>query len=303
VRDTGGGLETLSAFADRSDVSGDAVPRYFFSGEIFEGAQPTWGDAFLQVYTPEDARNHVKRWKERGAHFIKAYSSLPWALHHAVAEEARKQGIPVAGHGLNHEEIVKSVILGYVCLEHCPMSLNEDVKLMLAAAGTRCDPTLAILGGHSGLLRREPKRLDDPKLRAFFPESFIRASKGGGFGMGGGRLVDLPGAHRAGVKLHAGTDSLMTGTFFGQSLHWELEHLADTGLKPLEVLRMATAEAATAVGADGHLGTLAAGKLADVVLLDADPLDNIRHTQAIWRVVKGGWVFDPGALRPTAPRK
>jgi len=298
VRDTGGSLEMLCALADRSELSGDPFPRYFFSGEIFEGAQPTWGDAFLQIYTPEDARNNVKRFKERGAHFIKAYSSLPRELHYAVAEEAHRQGIPVIGHGLNHEEIVKSVILGYTSLEHCPMSLNEDVKLMLAASGTRCDPTLAILGGHSGLLRRDPTRLEDPKLHAFFSESFIRASRGGGFNMGG-RGLDLGAAHRAGVKLHAGTDSLMTGTFFGQSLHWELEHLVDAGLKPFEVLRMATEEAAIAVGADAHLGSLTAGKLADIVLLDADPLEKIRNTQAIWRVVKGGNVYDPMELRST----
>lgn len=303
VRDTGGSLETLSALADRSDASGDPVPRYFFSGEIFEGAQPTWGDAFYQIYTPEDARNHVKRLAERGAHFIKAYSSLPWDLHHAVAEEARRQGIPVAGHGLNHEEVVKSVILGYSCLEHCPLSLSEDVKLMLAASETRCDPTLAILGGHSGLLRREPNRLDDPKLRAFFTEAHIRASKGGGFPGMAGRSLDLGAARRSGVKLHAGTDSLMTGTFFGLSLLWELEHLVDAGLKPLEVLRMATEEAATAVGADAHLGTLEPGKLADIVLLDSDPLEKIRNTQAIWRVVKGGWVHDPSQLRPARPGK
>jgi Tol biopolymer transport system component/imidazolonepropionase-like amidohydrolase len=303
VRDTGGGLEALGALADRGDASGAAVPRYFFSGEIFEGAQPTWGDAFLQVYTPEDARNHVRRWKERGAHFIKVYSSLPQSLHRAAAVEARRQGLPVVGHGLNLEEIVKGVTLGYAGLEHCPMSLNEDVKLLLAAAGTRCDPTLAILGGHSNLLRREPQRLDDAKLRAFFSESFIRGARGGGFpGMGAnwaGRLAELQAAHRAGVKLHAGTDSLMTGTFFGQSLHWELEHLVEAGLKPLEVLRIATEEAAAGVGAGDCLGRLAPGKLADIVLLDADPLDNIRNTQAIWRVVKGGWVFDPKELRPT----
>jgi imidazolonepropionase-like amidohydrolase/Tol biopolymer transport system component len=307
VRDTGGGLETLCALADRGDVSGDPVPRYFFSGEIFEGAQPTWGDAFLQIYGPGEARDHVKRWKERGAHFVKLYSSLPWSLHHAAAEEARRQGIPVVGHGLSLEEIVKSVTLGYASLEHCPLSLNEDVKLMLAAAGTRCDPTLAILGGHGNLLRREPARLDDAKLRAFFTESFIRASGGGGFpGMGANwpaRLAELRDAHRAGVRLHAGTDSLMTGTFFGQSLHWELEHLAEAGLTPLEVLRIATEEAARAVGAGDHLGSLAPGKLADVVLLDADPLENIRNTQAIWRVVKGGRVYDPGELRPARPGK
>jgi imidazolonepropionase-like amidohydrolase len=91
----------------------------------------------------------------------------------------------------------------------------------------------------------------------------------------------------------------MIGTFFGASLHWELEHLVEAGLKPLDVLRIATKEAAEAVGADGHLGTLASGNLADIVLLDANPLDNIRNTQAIWRVVKGGWVFDPKELRPT----
>jgi imidazolonepropionase-like amidohydrolase len=302
VRDTGGGLETLSALADRGATSSDPVPRYFFSGEIFEGAQPTWGDAFLQIYTPEDARDHVKRWKQRGAHFIKSYSSLPRSLHQAVAEEARQQGIPVVGHGLGLEEIVKSVTLGYVSLEHCPMSLNEDVKLMLAAAGTRCDPTLAILGGHSNLLRREPKRLDDAKLHAYFSESFIQGSRRGGLpGMGTSwpdRLADLLAAHRAGVKLHAGTDSLMTGTFFGQSLHWELQHLVEAGLKPIDVLRMATADAADALGAGGHLGKLAPGMLADILLLDADPLTDIRATESIWRVVKGGWVFDPKELRP-----
>jgi imidazolonepropionase-like amidohydrolase/Tol biopolymer transport system component len=302
VRDTGGGLETLSALADRGASTADPIPRYFFSGEIFEGGQPIWGDAFLQLYTAEEVRDHVKRWKERGAHFIKVYPSLRWPLQRAAAEEARRQGLPVAGHGLGVEEIVKSVTLGYASLEHCPpMGLNEDVRLMLAAAGTRCDPTLAILGGHSNLLRREPERLDDPKLRAFFSESFIRAARGGGFpGMGGGRFVDLGPAHRAGIKLHAGTDSLMVGTFFGASLHWELEHLVEAGLKPLDVLRLATEEAAAAVGAHEHLGTLAPGKQADLLLLDADPLDNIRHTQAIWRVLKGGWVFDPKELRPSA---
>jgi imidazolonepropionase-like amidohydrolase/Tol biopolymer transport system component len=301
VRDTGGGLERLSALADRGDTSSDPVPRYFYSGEIFEGAQPLWGDAFLQIYNSDDARSHVRRWKERGAHFVKVYSSLPWPLQRAAAEEAQRQDLPVAGHGLGLEEIVKSVTLGYLTLEHCPMILNDDLLRLLTAAGTRCDPTLAVLGGHANLLRREPIRLDDPKLRTFFPESFIRAARGGGLpGMGAGwqgRLAVLQAAHRGGIKLHAGTDSLMTGTFFGASLHWELEHLAEAGLKPLALLRMATQEAAVAVGADSHLGTLAPGKLADIVLLDADPLDNIRNTQAIWRVVKGGWLFDPKALR------
>jgi Tol biopolymer transport system component len=248
VRDTGGGLETLGALADRGDIRGDPLPRYFYSGEIFEGPQPIWGDAFLQIFTDEEARRHVRQWKERGVHFIKVYPSLPWPLQRVVADEARRQGLPVVGHGIGLEEIVKSVTLGYAGLEHCPMSLQEDVQKLLLAAGTRCDPTLAILGGHSNLLRKDPKRLDDAKLRAFFAPAFIRAARGGGLpGMGSSwsdRLAELRFAYRGGIKLHVGTDSLMTGTFFGASLHWEMEHFVEASLKPLDVLRLASAEAA-----------------------------------------------------------
>ncbi len=53
-----------------------------------------------------------------------------------------------------------------------------------------------------------------------------------------------------------------------------------------------------AVGADDHLGTIEPGKLADLVLLDANPLEDIKNTQTIWRVIKGGWVFNPEALQP-----
>lgn len=305
VRDTGGSLETLSALADRGDTSGDPVPRYFFSGEIFEGPQPIWGDAFSQVYTAEEARDLVRLLKRRGAHFIKVYPSLPAAIVRAVVEEARRQGLPVVGHGLNLEEIVKHVTLGFVSLEHCPLTLSDDLRQMLVASGTRCDPTLAILGGHSNLFRREPRRLNDQKLRTFFSDAHIKAASGGGFAPLAAnwpnRLAELHAGYRAGIRLQAGTDSLMPGTFFGASLHWELEHLSEAGLRPIEVLRMATADAAAAVGAGDCLGTITAGKLADMVLLDADPLNTIANTQAIWRVVKGGWVFDPNELRATKP--
>ncbi len=86
--------------------------------------------------------------------------------------------------------------------------------------------------------------------------------------------------------------------FHGVSLHWELENFVQTGLSPLEVLRIATQQAAEAVGAEDDLGSLEPGKLADIVLLNENPLDDIRNTQTIWRTIKGGWVFDPEKLRP-----
>ena len=66
----------------------------------------------------------------------------------------------------------------------------------------------------------------------------------------------------------------------------------------MEVLRIATQQAAEALGAEDDLGTLEPGKLADIVLIDKNPLEDVRNTQGIWRVMKGGWVFDPDELRP-----
>jgi imidazolonepropionase-like amidohydrolase len=81
-------------------------------------------------------------------------------------------------------------------------------------------------------------------------------------------------------------------------LHAEIEAFARAGIPPAEVLRIATLEAAAIVGADEHLGSLGVGKPADIVLLDANPLQDIKNTRTIWRVIKGGWVFDPEELEP-----
>jgi Tol biopolymer transport system component/imidazolonepropionase-like amidohydrolase len=311
VRDTGGRLDLLNTLADRGELTADPLPRYFYSGEIFEGARPNWGDAFLQVAREEDARAHVRLWKASGAQFIKVYPSLPWPLQRVVAEEARRLGLPVVGHGFSTEEIVKSVTLGYAVLEHGPSSIGDDLLQLLAASGTRWDPTLAVMGGHEVLMRDEPQRLDEAQFHTFVPEQSIRDAKGGGMfsrmpqgALRAGweaRLGRIRAARSSGVRLLAGTDSLMTGTFFGPSLHWELEHFVEAGLSPLEVIRMATAAAAEAVGAEADLGTVESGKLADLVLLEASPLENIRNTQTIWRVIKAGRVFEPGRLRADGP--
>ena len=109
------------------------------------------------------------------------------------------------------------------------------------------------------------------------------------------QLARIRAAHRRGVTPLLGTDICC-----GPSLHWELESFVEAGIPPLQVLRLATWDAAAAVGADDHLGTLEAGKLADVVLLDANPLDDIKNTQTIWRVIRGGRVLDPETLRRSA---
>jgi imidazolonepropionase-like amidohydrolase len=98
-----------------------------------------------------------------------------------------------------------------------------------------------------------------------------------------------------GVTVLAGTDV----DPIGSTLHFELELLADAGMAPIDVLRAATIHAAESVGAGAELGALEVGRVADIVLLDANPLEDIANTERIWRVVKDGVVHRPGDLRPS----
>ena len=309
VRDPGSSLARMNALADRGETTNDAIPRYFFSGDMFQGAQVSGS---VQIRNEKEARAFVRMWNQRGAQFIKVYPSLSWPLQRVVAEEALLQGLPVVGHGTDIREITKSVLLGYAVVEHSNWSgrVYNDVLRMLAATGTRWDPTLAMYAGSVLLLRDEPERLEDPKLKAFTPEWCTDAVWTYGFMKTVGdkalrgdwieQLAGIRAARQNGVLLQAGTD--VNGASWlcvpGASLHWELEFFVQAGLSPLEVIRIATQEAATAVGAEDDLGTLDPGKLADIVLLDRNPLDDIKNTQTIWRVIKGGWLFDPEKLRP-----
>ena len=309
ARQMGGFLGLQGAAADRGEATSEPVPRYFFAGEVFQGPrnqpQQPMVSAVL-IYDEDDARMLVRRGKERGAQFIKAYNTLSWPVRRAVSDEARRLGLPVAGHNDHLELTTKSVTLGYASLAHLRRERQyDDVLQMLALAGTHLDPTLGITGGNRLLLYDEPERLADTKFRAFTREREIRAQSWSNGAAGSRasrgnqaeRLANIRAAHLRGVKLLAGTDYFR---FSGSSLHWELEYFVQAGIPPLDVLRIATQEAAEAVGAADELGTLDPGKLADLVLLDANPLDDIKNTQTIWRTIKGGWVFDPDELRPPA---
>ena len=151
---------------------------------------------------------------------------------------------------------------GFTSLEHVmgPSRAYDDVMQMLAAAGTRWDPTLGV----------SARPLGDREEQ----------------------LAAVHAAYRRGVKMLAGTD------WGPEAVHEVLGFFVEAGLSPLDALRIATQGAAAAVGTEDDLGTLEVGKLADIVLLDANPLEDIKNTQTIWRVIKGGFVFDPEELRP-----
>jgi imidazolonepropionase-like amidohydrolase len=306
VREAENGLAFSTTLVDRSESTSDPVPRYFFSGNVFcgqlgplpwEAVPPA---ASFVLSDESDVRTYVRHWSERGVHFIKTHPCLSWSLHRALADEARRVGLPVMEHGNAHDWLLRSVTLGSRFVEHFD-SYYDDVLQLLGAAGTAWSPTLTLSLADVALL--EPERVANPKLQAFAIEGLLEHQQRH-FGQvdtqlwreeRAKQLSVIGAAYRHGVRLYAGTDAPY-GPVPGASLHRELRSFVDAGIPPLEVLRIATREAAAAVGAGQDLGAIEIGKLADIVLLDADPLQDIRNTRTIWRVIKGGWVFDPEEL-------
>ena len=273
VADMGSDTGTLQAWADRRNGFGAPVPRVFHYGSMIEATPFIWGGSAYGA-SEEQLRDIVHQEKNQGVVGVKSYFTLSWPLHRALAVEAFKQGLPVSAHGLFSEEIIRGALIGHAMKAHMlPVNVyNDDLLQLLAATGTYWTPTLAVVFG-------------------LFPEgSPLRKAM----------IAELKRAHQAGVQLLAGTDSLNPKDNYGESLHAELQYFVQAGISPIEVLEIATQRSASAVGAGDLLGSLETGKVADVVLLDANPLDDIANTLSTWRVVMGGRVFaEPQLLTPT----
>jgi hypothetical protein len=156
----------------------------------------------------------------------------------------------------------------------------------------------------------DPDYLSDPRLR-FIPaplrlmwaeDAAAMAARAGPEGMKSYRTfyefgIEQTGvAHRAGVTVLAGTDSPDSFAFPGSALHDELGHFVAAGMAPLEALRAATIMPARFLGLDGEAGLIAPGARADIVLLDANPLENIAAARQVNTVVLAGVVYDRAAL-------
>jgi imidazolonepropionase-like amidohydrolase len=107
--------------------------------------------------------------------------------------------------------------------------------------------------------------------------------------------------HRAGIPLLVGTDAPEPFVPPGASLHQELELLVGSGMTPAAVLQAATIQNARALRQSNNLGSIEEGKLADMVILEANPLVDIRNTRKIFMVVRGGLMCDPKALLKASP--
>ncbi|UCC84230.1 MAG: PD40 domain-containing protein [Gemmatimonadota bacterium] len=261
----------------------------------------------LRVDTQEQLDRHLDHLLRLGATQVKHFNRRnPWVLSAAV-RSAHEGGLPV----LSHFTPAHAVAAGLDRKEHAfhdawngeGMRFRQDILEVLREAGITVSATLPCVGtarDSTGSSRIQPA-FSDPELSSFLAPSAVRqverlhqswAEQDWTPDFLEVMLANARAAHDAGVRVVAGTDWQPSYL----ALHWELELLVEAGLSPLEALRAATLDAARTVGVDGRLGVIEEGAFADLVVLDADPLEDIRNTQKIYAVIKNGEPVDRARL-------
>jgi len=323
----------LLARVKRFDAGTELGPRVVLAG-IIEGVGPLAGPTDVRVDTPEKAHAAVDWYADRGYAQVKIYSSFSPALVAMVADRAHERGLRVSGHvpaftyarafveaGADEIQHLNFILLNFFADEVKDTRTRDRYTVLaeklaqfdfddgrfdefvafLRRHQTVLDPTMVVL---EGLFSGEPARAA-PALRPVvqrFPTVVRRRQLSGAVAVPAGREAvyaqALPGLLRMLKRLHDGGVTIMPGSdgFAGYSLHRELELYAQAGIARAEVLRIATLVPARVLGVEKDRGTITAGKLADMILVDGDPLTDMSDIRRVHRTIKGGRVFDPAAL-------
>jgi imidazolonepropionase-like amidohydrolase len=256
--------------------------------------------------TPDEGRAIVRRYKSLGFEQMKLYSLLSPAVVAAVCDEAHELGMTVTGHIPTSLSLLAAIDSGMDQVAHLPIrgepGSDDLAKTLqfLKKHGTVVDPTASWgeIGGHS---QAEPLENFQP-VTAHLPKTFLE-SRAAGWGSAttdtataharlARTLGVLRAVHEAGIPIVAGTDEGVPGF----SVFRELELYVRAGFTPMEALQAATSVSAKAMKLDAEVGTLAVGKRADLLILDANPLDNISNTRKVRQVMVNGRLFDPAPL-------
>jgi Tol biopolymer transport system component/imidazolonepropionase-like amidohydrolase len=289
-------------------------PRVFATGEPFDGTRIYYpGGTALDGGTQLTAQ--LARAQKLNFDLIKTYVRLPDLLQKRIVEEAHRIGIPVTSH-----EIYPAVAYGADGVEHIrgtsrrgySPKMSElrrsyrDVIDLLAVSKMTLTPTIGIQGGYQLLTLRDGSWLDDERLRRLFPASALDAARALRKRPADARdlaqrdaIVSpqekmVAAVVKSGGRVIAGTDSPINP--YGLTLLLELEHYVRGGLSPADAIRTATIVPAEAMGLAADLGTIEPGKLADLVVVDGNPLANISDIRRTRYTIKAGVVYEVDAL-------
>src|SRR5467141_3448512 len=309
-------------------LSSPAAPRVAVAGPLIsmvDRVKLDLGDPpIIKTASPDEARALVKRELERKPDFIKVWFihrqgddlAAQEAMVKAAGDAAHAAGVRLAVHATELIVAKASLRAGAYFLVHSVEDAAVDEEFLALAKNNRvlyC-PTLFVTLGYRYALSNTwrpseaERRLADPQILAAMsdlqnipkeklPERVAKAmSQPVPPKPSAIALQNLRKVWDAGIPVVMGTDAGNIGTLHGPSVFREMEIMAQASLTPLQVLRSATSNGAKAMGMERGIGTLAPGKLADLVILDADPLADVANLSRIHRVIKDGKVFVPDEL-------
>jgi imidazolonepropionase-like amidohydrolase len=281
------------------------------------GPAPPLREAPIGVASEADARKAVQDLRERRVDgYVKIWvddrggtvPKLPPGIYAAAIDEAHRQGLRTITHTFELDDVKGIMKAGIDCLAHPPWRSGkavDDELIGLFKARPSVFVLLTLWGTRHDIFGGRPAWLDDPLLRETFTDEDIRLLanpttpadapakwKAGVVPQGVAALK------AAGVRFGLGDDAGATNgaQYFGYGSHIELASMVEAGLSPAEAITAATRNSADILGLDS-LGTVAEGKSADFLVLDADPLDDINNTRRISAVYLRGAAVDRAALR------
>lgn len=313
VRDVGNQYEFITAVRDAIAAGQGLGPRILAAG-IIDGTGPR-AIGSMRAGTPGEAVADVRRYHDGGFQQIKVYSSVAPSLVPVITREAHRLGMTVTGHvptGMNAYDAVKA---GFDQINHVHYILDimapDSQAFDTASSAARqaiaflhdhdvvVDPTLALM---ELFLRPASQPVSEfepginrvtPRLRRQLEHTGVSPERAEAMRLRFRSLLETVAAlHGAGVTIVAGTDQGVPGG----SLNRELELYVKAGFTPMEAIQAATVVPAKVLGQDSASGSIAVGKRADLLVVDGNPLDDIRNLRRVRFTMANGVRYDPATL-------
>jgi Tol biopolymer transport system component len=304
TRDPQTATTDVLTYADMVEAGTIPGPRIYSTG-------PGVGFWSYNIKDLDQARNVLKQYSEYyNTKTIKMYLTGNRQHRQWIIMAAKEQQLmPTTEGGLDFKLNMTQILDGYPGHEHSfPIyPLYKDFTTFLAESGTTYTPTLLVAYGGpwaENFYYATENVNGDPKLNYFTPKSELDAKsrRRPGWFMPEEHVFTDHAAFLKNLVAAGGNAGVGShGQLQGLGYHWELWSMQSGGLSEHEALKIATVHGAKAIGLDGDLGTLEAGKLADLIVLDKNPLENIRNTNTVNKVMKNGRLYDGNTLDEVYP--